>query len=137
MARKLWMRVKEYLGEVIPMIALGVLVMNILEAVGAIGFITKAIQAPVAFLFGLPAELAPIMLLGFLRKDVSIALLAPLALSGRQFLVAAVFLSLYTPCISAFFTLIRETGTRTALRIVLLVFCSATAAAALLHLVLG
>lgn len=137
MARKLWMRVKEYLGEVIPMIALGVLVMNILEAVGAIGFITKAIQAPVAFLFGLPAELAPIMLLGFLRKDVSIALLAPLALSGRQFLVAAVFLSLYTPCISAFFTLIRETGTRTGLRIVLLVFCSATAAAALLHLALG
>lgn len=137
MAGKLWMRVREYLGEVIPMIAVGVLAMNILEITGAIGWITKAIEGPISFLFGLPAELAPIMLLGFLRKDVSIALLAPLALSGRQFLVASVFLSLYTPCISAFFTLLRETGAKTGLRIVLLVFLSAAVTAAMLHAALG
>jgi ferrous iron transport protein B len=137
MAGKLWMRVKEYLGEVIPMIALGVLIMNVLELAGILAAVTTAIQGPVSFLFGLPGEMAPIMLLGFLRKDVSIALLAPLRLSSGQFIVASVFLALYTPCVASFFTLQRETGLKTALRIVLLVFLAATLAAALLHLALG
>lgn len=137
MANKLWIRIKEYFGEVLPMIALGVLIMNLLEIAGVLAFVTRLIQGPVSALFGLPGEIAPIMLLGFLRKDVSIALLAPLALSARQFIVASVFLALYTPCVASFFTLQRETGMKTTLRIVLLVFLSASLVATLLHLCLG
>jgi ferrous iron transport protein B len=137
MAGKLWMRIKEYLGEVLPMIAVGVLVMNILDLTGFLALVTRLIEKPCNLLFGLPSGIAPIMLLGFLRKDVSIALLVPLGLSARQFITAGVFLSLYTPCVSSFFTLIKETGLRSALRIVLLVFLAATLSAIAIHFALG
>jgi ferrous iron transport protein B len=115
------------------MIALGVLVLNLLNALGAIAVATDAIRGPARAVLGLPEEIAPIMILGFLRKDVSIALLAPLGLSAGQFVVASVFLSLYMPCMAAFFTLARELGILGALRIALLVFVSATVGGAAIH----
>lgn len=135
MARKLWVRIAEYFYEVFPMIAIGVLIMNILDYLKVIEFITTTLTGPVEFVLGLPPEIAAIMLLGFLRKDVSIALLAPLNLTAQQFIIASIFLVLYTPCISSFFTMLKEMGTRTALRIVGLVLVSAIAVTAFLHIV--
>jgi ferrous iron transport protein B len=132
-ARKLGRRLAGYFAEVLPMIALGVLVLNLLNALGAIAVATDAIRGPARAVLGLPEEIAPIMILGFLRKDVSIALLAPLGLSAGQFVVASVFLSLYMPCMAAFFTLARELGILGALRIALLVFVSATVGGAAIH----
>jgi ferrous iron transport protein B len=132
-ARKLWKRIAEYFAEVLPMIGLGILALNLLDALGVIAFVTEAIKAPVKALLGLPPDIAPIMILGFLRKDVSIALLAPLGLSSGQFVVASVFLALYTPCVAAFFTMARESGIASALRIILLVLVAATLGAAGLH----
>jgi ferrous iron transport protein B len=133
LARKLASRAGEYFGEVLPMIAVGVLALNLLEALGAIAFVTEAVKAPARVLLGLPEGIAPVMILGFLRKDVSIALLAPLALSSGQFVVASVFLALYTPCLASFFSLLREMGPRGALTIVAVVFVAATIGAAGLH----
>jgi ferrous iron transport protein B len=132
-ARKLWSRIAEYFAEVLPMIGAGILVLNLLDALGVIAFVTEAIKAPMKALLGLPPEMAPIMILGFLRKDVSIALLAPLGLSAGQFVVASVFLALYTPCVAAFFTLARESGLASTLRIVLIALSGATLGAAGLH----
>jgi ferrous iron transport protein B len=132
-ARKLTRRIGEYFAEVLPMIGVGILALNLLDALGVIAFVTEAIKAPVKALLGLPPEIAPIMILGFLRKDVSIALLAPLGLSSGQFVVASVFLALYTPCVAAFFALARESGLVSALRIVLLVLIAATLGAGALH----
>jgi len=99
MASKLWIRIVEYFAEVIPMIAAGVLIMSVLDYLQVIEFITNVIKKPVVMVLGLPPDIAPIMLLGFLRKDVSIALLAPLNLSAHQFIIASIFLVLYSPCI--------------------------------------
>ena len=132
-ARKLWRRMAEYFVEVLPMIGAGVLALNLLDALGVIAFVTDAIKVPVKSLLGLPPGIAPIMILGFLRKDVSVALLSPLGLSWSQFVVASVFLSLYTPCVAAFFTLVRESGLVATLRIVLLVLAAAVLGAAALH----
>lgn len=135
MARKLWVRIVEYFSEVFPMIAIGVLIMNILDYLKVIAFITAVLTRPVEFVLGLPAEIAPIMLLGFLRKDVSIALLAPLHLTAHQFIIASIFLVLYTPCISSFFVMLREMGTRTGLKIVGLVLVAAIFITSLLHVI--
>ncbi len=132
-ARKLGRRIAEYFAEVLPMIAVGILVLNVLDALGVIAFITEAIKGPVKALLGLPPEIAPIMILGFLRKDVSIALLAPLGLSSGQFVVASVFLALYTPCVAAFFTLARESGIASMLKVVLLVLAAAILGSSALH----
>lgn len=131
--RKIWLRMKDYFKEVLPMIAIGVLIMNALDKWGVIAFITKIIREPVQMLFGLPPDIAPIMILGFLRKDVSIALLAPLQLSAQQFIIGSIFLAIYTPCIASFFTLVKEVGMAASLKILALVFSAAIVTAALVH----
>jgi len=135
MARKLWVRIAEYFSEVLPLIAVGVLVMSILDFAGVIEFLTIALQEPVELVLGLPPAIAPIMLLGFLRKDVSIALLAPLGLTAQQFIVASIFLVLYTPCVSSFFTMLRELGAGMALKIMGVVLAAAVTVTAVLHIV--
>lgn len=135
LARKLKIRIFEYFAEVLPMIAIGVLVMNILDAAHILSFITDLIKEPVKWLLGLPPEIAPVMLLNFLRKDASVALLVPLNLNAHQFIIACIFLVLSTPCVASLFTLIRELGTRSALKIVGLIFTVSIVLSAFLHLV--
>jgi ferrous iron transport protein B len=133
MADKLGIRIIEYFSEVLPMIAAGVLLMNILNMLHVLAFITELIKEPVAWLLGLPPEIAPVMLLNFLRKDASVALLVPLNLNAPQFVVACVFLVLSTPCIASLFTLARELGVKTALKIFGGIFAATIALTAFLH----
>lgn len=135
MAEKLKLRIVDYFSEVLPLIVAGVLIMNILFSTGIIDFVTKLVREPVRVLLGLPPDIASVMLLGFLRKDVSIALLAPLGLDAHQFIVASIFLVLYIPCISSFFTLIKELGAKSALKVIGVVFASAVVVAFILHLI--
>ena len=133
LARKLWIRGIEYLREVLPMIVAGVMIINILNSLKFFGMITGIIGKPIAALSGLPHDIAPVMVLGFLRKDISIALLAPFHLSAAQFVIASIFMVLYVPCIASFFTLIKELGLRSAIKLMGLVFFIATVIASLLH----
>ncbi len=125
MARKLWLRTVEYVCEVFPLIAAGVVIIHVLDSLKVIGLISKIIGNPVAFFLGLPPDIAPVMLLGFLRKDVSIALLAPFDLSAHQFIIAGIFMVVYIPCVAAFFTLIKELGIATAAKIMGIVLAAA------------
>lgn len=134
LSHKLWMRITEYFAEVLPMITVGVLILSMLDALGFTPFVTRAIERPVFLLFGLPPAIAPIMLLGFLRKDASIALLAPLNLSTHQFIITCIFLVLYIPCISSFFTLVKELGFRSTLKIMGIVFISTITITFFLHI---
>lgn len=136
LADKLRIRIVEYFAEVLPMIAVGVLLMNILDTIHVLSFITDLMKQPVGRLMGLPPEIAPVMLLNFLRKDASVALLVPLNLTAYQFIIAGVFLVLSTPCVASLFTMIRELGMRTALKIIGVIFLTAIAVTSLLHLLL-
>ncbi|MDF2882480.1 MAG: ferrous iron transporter [Clostridiaceae bacterium] len=136
MANKLWIRIAEYFAEVLPMIGIGVLAMNILDALHVLSFITEIIQKPVNILLGLPSGIAPIMLLNFLRKDASVALLLPLNLTAQQFITACIFLTLSTPCVASFFTMIKELGAKTALKLTCLIFLIALVSSSLIHIIL-
>ena len=125
MARKLWLRTVEYVCEVFPLIAAGVVIIHILDSLKIISLISIVVGKPVAFLLGLPPDIAPVMILGFLRKDVSIALLAPFNLSAHQFIIACIFMVLYVPCVASFFTLIKEMGIGTAAKIMGIVLVAA------------
>ena len=133
---KLRLRIIEYLREVFPMIAAGVLIIHFLDYFNIIGAIADAIGKPIALLMGLPHDIAPVMLLGFLRKDVSIALLAPLRLSASQFVTASIFMVLYIPCVASFFTLMKELGVAATLKVTGMVFFFAVATASLLNVML-
>ncbi|HMD67664.1 MAG TPA: nucleoside recognition domain-containing protein, partial [Chitinivibrionales bacterium] len=133
MARKLWIRIAEYFSEVFPLIVVGVLVINILDSLSVIRFVSNVLGGPLSFLLGLPHDIAPVLILGFLRKDVSIALLAPFALSGAQFVIACVFMVLYVPCVASFFTITKELGMLSAMRVMAIVFGSAVTICTLLN----
>lgn len=133
LAKKLKIRVVEYFSEVGPMIIAGVVIIHLLDSLKIITAVSDLVGKPVAWLLGLPHDIAPVMVLGFLRKDVSIALLAPFHLTSHQFIIASILMVLYIPCIASFFTLIKELGLAAALKTMGVVFVSAIAVTALLN----
>ena len=130
------MRIKSFIFEAIPLIILGVLVVNILDISGFIKFISKPLGPVITDLLGLPREISSVLLLGFLRKDIAIALLIPFNLSARQLIVASTFLVLYLPCFATFFVLLKETGAKDTFKIVALTFFTACLVGILLNLIL-
>ncbi|OGS18219.1 MAG: ferrous iron transporter B [Elusimicrobia bacterium RIFOXYA2_FULL_40_6] len=119
---KLWIRIRSFFSEAVPMIILGVFIINLLDILRITDALTVWLGKPLLYLLNLPGTMVSIMLLGFLRKDVSIVMLSPLGLNAKQFIVASIFMVLYLPCVASFFTLIKEMGIKTALKITSLVF---------------
>ncbi|OQA92021.1 MAG: Ferrous iron transport protein B [Elusimicrobia bacterium ADurb.Bin231] len=136
LSKKIWLRIKDFFMEAMPMIILGIFLMGILDILGITAFISSTLARPISYLLGLPREIAAVMILGFLRKDVSIAVLAPFNLSAKQFVVAGIFLVMYLPCVASFFMILRELGIRTALKIIFAIFIIALSVGSLLNLFL-
>ena len=134
LGRKVYFRLKDFLLEAVPMIVAGVLAVNLLDMSGALAGISAFFRPAVTGLLGLPPETVSVMVLGFLRKDVSIAMLSPFALSPGSIVVASVFLSLYLPCLGSFMVTLRELGPRDAAKVFAMNFAAALLFAALLNL---
>lgn len=112
MLKKLWMRMHGFLREAVPIILLAVLAIGVLYALGVFDAIANVTAPLVSGVFGLPKEGVVAIVVGFLRKDVAIGMLAPLALSAEQLVIGCVVLSMFFPCIAAFVVLGRELGLR-------------------------
>jgi ferrous iron transport protein B len=110
--QKLWMRVRGFLVEAIPIILGAVAVINILYAVGVFNTVTNFATPVVTNFLGLPKEAVTALAVGFLRKDVALGMLAPLALSTKQLITGSVVLAMFFPCIATFVVLLRELGVR-------------------------
>ena len=135
LGRKIWLRLKEYLWDALPLILVGVLFVDLMQFSGLTDLFAKLFRYPVEYLLHLPAETTPLLLLGFLRKDVSIALLEPFNLPPEQLVVACVFMSMYLPCIATFIVMLRENGLKDTVRIVGLTLLLALLSAGLLRFV--
>jgi len=108
--KKLWIRLRQFVSEAVPFVLLGVVLVNFLYTLGVIGFISRLAAPVISGLFGLPAEAVAALIVGFLRKDIAVGMLAPLGLSLRQLIVASVVLTIYFPCVATFTVLLRELG---------------------------
>ena len=108
--QKLWMRVYGFLVEAVPIILGAVLVINILYVFGVFGAIANFTAPVVTGLLGLPKEAVTALIIGFLRKDVALGMLAPLALTAEQLVIGSVVLAMFFPCIATFVVLLRELG---------------------------
>ncbi|MFC1932042.1 FeoB small GTPase domain-containing protein [Chloroflexota bacterium] len=108
--QKLWMRSSGFLKEAIPIILAAVLVINILYVLGIFDAIANFTAPVVTGFLGLPKEAVTAIVIGFLRKDVALGMLAPLALSAKQIVVGSVVLAMFFPCIATFVVLLRELG---------------------------
>jgi len=108
--QKLWMRVYGFLAEAIPIILGAVLVINILYVWGIFDTVANFTAPVVTGLLGLPKEAVTALVIGFLRKDVALGMLAPLALSNEQLVIGSVVLAMFFPCIATFVILLKELG---------------------------
>ncbi|MFH0860362.1 MAG: ferrous iron transporter B [Candidatus Altiarchaeota archaeon] len=120
LVRKTWVRVEYFIKDAIPYVLLGVLAVNILYVLGIVDLFARAFGPFLSTWFGLPNEAVIALIVGFLRKDVAIGMLAPLGLSAMQLVVACTILSIYFPCVATFTVLTKELGIKDMAKAVML-----------------
>ena len=104
------MRILGFLKEALPFVMIGVFVINILYTLRVIDFLARVFSPVVKGIWGLPGGTVAALVIGFLRKDVAVGMLAPLGLSFKQTVIACVILTMYFPCAATFFVLLKELG---------------------------
>jgi ferrous iron transport protein B len=134
--QKLWFRAYGFLAEAIPIILGAILVINVLYIIGVFDAIANFTAPVVTGLLGLPKEAVTALVIGFLRKDVALGMLAPLALTSGQLVVGSVVLAMLFPCIATFVVMFRELGPVDMLKAVGVMIIAALATGGLLNLIL-
>ena len=133
---KLWIRTYGFLTEAIPIILGAILAVNVLYILGVFDAIANFTAPVVTGLLGLPKEAVTALMIGFLRKDVALGMLAPLALSSGQLVVGSVVLAMLFPCIATFVVMFRELGVVNMLKAVGIMIVAALVTGGILNLIL-
>ena len=133
---KLWLRVSGFIKEALPIVLGAVLVVNILYTLGAFDFIANIAAPVVSGLLGLPKETVVPLVIGFLRKDVAIGMLAPLALTAKQLVISSTVLAMFFPCVATFVVMARELGARDMLKATGIMIAAALIMGSLQNLIL-
>lgn len=107
---KLWVRMRGFFKDALPVMFLGVLIVNLLYLTRAFPLVARLVSPSLSHILGLPREALLVLGMGFLRKDMAMGLLLPLGLSVKQLVIASVVLSLFFPCAAAFVVILREFG---------------------------
>jgi ferrous iron transport protein B len=135
--KKVWMRFVWFIRGAVPWVLAGVFIINILHTLRVIEFIGGIVEPVITGLLDLPPKAVGALIMGFLRKDIAVGLLAPLGLSMRQVIVACVVLTMYFPCVGAFAVMFKELGPKDMLKSAVVMLCSALAVGTILNLLLG
>jgi len=135
--KKTFIRIREFLKEAVPYIALGMLAMNFFYLSGLMHKIGEMMRPVVSGLLGLPSDAATALIIGFLRKDIGIGMFAPLDMSGVQLVIASVVLAMYFPCVATFMVMLKELGIMGTVKSVALRLVAALVLGSALHLILG
>jgi ferrous iron transport protein B len=114
--QKLWLRVSGFIKEALPIILGTVLVVNILYTVGVFRVVGSILAPVLTGLWGLPKDTVAALLVGFLRKDAAMGMLATLALTAKQLVISSTVLAMFFPCVASFVVLARELGVRDLLK---------------------
>lgn len=130
------MRIKHFLKEAIPYVLLGVAIVNVLYSLHIIEFIGNLAQPIVTKILGLPKEAVGALIMGFLRKDLAVGMLAPLGMNLKQLIIASVVLTMYFPCIATFTILVKELGVKDMLKAAAIMVLTSFTVGGILNLIL-
>jgi len=133
---KLWLRVSGFIKEALPIVLGTVLVVNILYTLGVFNAIADITAPVLTGLWGLPKETITALAVGFLRKDVAMGMLTPLALTAKQLVISSTVLAMFFPCVATFVIMARELGARGLLKAVGIMIAAALIMGSLQNLVL-
>jgi len=134
--QKLWMRSYGFLVEAVPIILGAIVVVNVLFSLHVFDTIANLTAPIITGLLGLPKEAVTALVVGFLRKDVALGLMAPLALTSKQMVIGSVVLAMSFPCIATFVVLLRQLGLINMLKSFGIMICAALITGGLLNIIL-
>ncbi len=123
-----WVRTRDILTIVTPLLVAGSVVMALLGHFGADAVINTLLTPVTSWWLGLPLVLGVPILFGVLRKELSLLMvfqaLGTVAINEQmdwvQILTFLVFLTFYVPCVSTFAVMIKTIGKKEALFSVML-----------------
>lgn len=110
MLEKLWIRVRGFIIEAVPIMIIAVPVINLLYVTGIFQAIADFTAPVVSGLLGLPSAAIAAIFVAIFRMDAAMALLAPLQLTAKQLVVSSVVLVMFFPCIASLTIMLREMG---------------------------
>lgn len=121
-ARKVWLRLREFVMVAWPVLILSSLALSLLSYAGADATINGLLAPLTASVLHLPVAVGIPLFLGLFRKELTLIMLGAAlgtdaigtVLSTGQILVLVVFTMLYVPCIATLAAQWREGGWRTA-----------------------
>ena len=133
---KLWMRISAFLREALPIILGVILVVNILFLLKVMDFLARISEPVITWLWGMPKEAVVPLIIGILRKDIALGMLAPLPLTGKQLIIGSVLMTMFFPCVATLVVLFRELGIKDGLKSLAVMLIAVFAIGALLNLIL-
>jgi len=110
LGQKLYFRIKGFIIEAVPVVLIGVALINILLYFKVFDLLTGIFAPLIQGVFGLPKGAIVALVIGFLRKDVAVGMLVPLGLTAKQLFIAATLLAVSFPCVATFIVLWKELG---------------------------
>ena len=136
-AQKLRVRISGFILEAVPVVLGAVLVVNVLYSLGVFNAGADLAKPLITSVFGLPKESAVALVVGFLRKDVALGMMATLNLTSAQLVIASVILAMFFPCIATFTVLWKELGFHGLLKSVGVMLIAVLAVGGALNLILN
>jgi len=131
---KLWTRIKDFIKEAVPIMILAIIVINVLMFLGLMEILGVVFEPVVVTILGLPAVAAIPLLLGVLRKDAALGVLATLSLTAGQLVVGTLVLAMIFPCVAVFSVLLKELGFKRMLLSVTIMIVTAIVVGGLVNL---
>jgi ferrous iron transport protein B len=133
LAQKLYFRIKAFLIEAVPVVLVGVALINILIYFKMFDIVSNTFAPVIHNLFGLPKESIIALVIGFLRKDVAVGMLMPLGLSAKQLFISATLLAISFPCVATFMVIWKELGLKDLIKSTLIMIAVSIAVGTLLN----
>lgn len=134
---KTWNRLSHFFKVAVPAVLGGIVAVNLLYWVGAMDWLSGALEPMFVGWFGVPAAVSGALVMAFLRKDMAIGMLAPLATAGAlttgQLITSVVLVSIYFPCLATFIMILKEGGVRDLLKTLVVLAVSFFAFGGLMH----
>lgn len=115
--KKLFVRIKQFLIEAEGPMLVAVIIAAILAETGMLAGISTVLKPLVSGWLGLPQEASMSLILGIIRREMSVAPLLGMNLTGLQMYVGAIVSLIYLPCLSVFAILAKEFNAKVAISI--------------------
>ncbi len=123
---KTWIRIKDFITVVLPLLIAGSIIMVYLEHYSIDNVINSALKPLTVLILGLPEKVGTTLIFGIFKKELTLMMLfqalgsdnLSTVMTNTQMFVYAVFTLFYIPCISTIPVLYRETGKKATLIVI-------------------